>query len=262
MEMQHFSHDHPLLELENTAKEDEETISCAGCRSDINGPAFGCERCEFYLHKHCARIAPGAAPSLSPERSTQASLIDPSPELWFLHVCKLCDQYITEPRFVYECNRTCSSDGCSGLQIHVDCALLKPSLRHLYHEHPLVSYKGFSRRVNCAACGAKFGHWHDGYDIYHSAHRAIFPSFGEATDIIYRCLECGDQFHKECLDMPQVKQENRHPCDSDLTLYLKPIPEDYEEEKDYYCDGCEEKRNVRAFSYGLQGMRFYLPYSM
>ncbi|GAB4840990.1 hypothetical protein Ancab_021746 [Ancistrocladus abbreviatus] len=49
--------------------------------------------------------------------------------------------------------------------------------------------------------------------------------------------------------MPQVKQEDRHPCDSDLTLCLKPIPEDYEEENDYYCDGCEEERNVRAFSY-------------
>ncbi|GAB4840980.1 hypothetical protein Ancab_021736, partial [Ancistrocladus abbreviatus] len=104
----------------------------------------------------------------------------------------------------------------------------------------LVECKGFGYRVNCAACGAEF-------DLCHAG-GARFPLDDEPRILIYRCLECDNQFHKECLDTPPIKRANRHLCNCDLNLHLKPFPENYEQ-KDYYCDECGEKRNIKAFSY-------------
>ncbi|GAB4840984.1 hypothetical protein Ancab_021740 [Ancistrocladus abbreviatus] len=251
MEMKHFSHDHPLLGLVCTPKQDEGTIVCAGCRSHINGPAFGCKKCGFFLHKRCVELPPELRHSLHPDGPLKLKLCTPYSRMRGLYMCKICLDYITEPRFVYECNGQCSSDECKrkGFIIHDDCASLQPSLRNNYHiGHLLVECKGFGYRQTCAACGAEFDLCHDGHSAFHAARGARFPLDDESRDLIYRCLECENKiFHKECLDkLAPVKRVRRH--QHDLNLHLEPIPEDYEE-KDYYCDECEEKRNVQAFSY-------------
>ncbi|GAB4840987.1 hypothetical protein Ancab_021743 [Ancistrocladus abbreviatus] len=251
MEIQHSSHKHTLLQLESTTKQDEGRISCAGCRLDIDGPAFGCKSCEFYLHKHCVELPSTLSHPFHPNGSLQLKLCKPYRRMWALYVCKFCNDYVTEPRFVYVCDQACGSEECKlkGFLLHVDCALLKSSLRHKNHKkHPLAAYNGSVCRVNCAGCGAEFDLCRDDYNTFYVGHGTRFPFYEEPRDLIYRCLKCGDHFHKECLDTPPIKSEDRHHCGGNLNLHLKPFPQDYEE-KDYYCDGCGEKRNVRAFSY-------------
>ncbi|GAB4840985.1 hypothetical protein Ancab_021741 [Ancistrocladus abbreviatus] len=246
MEIQHLSHKHPLLQLECTTTQDGGRISCAGCRLDIDGPAFGCKECEFYLHEHCPR--PELHHFLHPDGPLQLKLCKPYRRMWALYMCKLCNYNVTEPRLVYECDRTCGREECKlkGFLLHVDCALLKP-LRHKYHkQHQLVAYDGSVCRVNCTARGAEFDLCSDSDNAFHAARSSLFPFSDQPRDIIYRCVECDSQFHKECLDTTPIKRVDRHQCN--LKLHLKPFPEDYEE-RDYYCDGCGEKRNVRAFSY-------------
>ncbi|GAB4840981.1 hypothetical protein Ancab_021737, partial [Ancistrocladus abbreviatus] len=139
-EMKHFSHDHPLVGLGFTAKQDEGTVICAGCRLNIDGPALGCKECEFYLHEHCAGLHPELRHPLHPDGPLQLKLCKPYTRMWDLYMCKICLDYITQPRFVYECNRKCSSDECKrrGFIIHVDCAFLQPSLSNNNHKGHLL----------------------------------------------------------------------------------------------------------------------------
>ncbi|XVF06382.1 hypothetical protein REPUB_Repub06bG0043500 [Reevesia pubescens] len=53
----------------------------------------------------------------------------------------------------------------------------------------------------------------------------------------YRCLECGINFHLECVPIPQIVKSKRHIHPVNLMdLFI----EDYSGK--YYCDICEEKR--------------------
>ncbi|KAL4289510.1 hypothetical protein GQ457_14G012840 [Hibiscus cannabinus] len=48
MELQHFSHQHPLVLVES------DKPYCSGCGELISGPSFGCADCGFWLDKVCA----------------------------------------------------------------------------------------------------------------------------------------------------------------------------------------------------------------
>ncbi|GAB4840969.1 hypothetical protein Ancab_039661 [Ancistrocladus abbreviatus] len=119
--------------------------------------------------------------------------------------------------------------------MRTNCALLKPSLNHPYHKHPLVLV---NREIHYldrrAACGAQFQSESEGNDLYF-------------------CQQCDDMFHKECLDTPPVKRVDWHP--HDLTLYLDPIPNNFDGGP-YYCDSCKEMSNYLVFSYVCKGCDF------
>ncbi|GAB4840925.1 hypothetical protein Ancab_039657 [Ancistrocladus abbreviatus] len=200
---------------------------CAGC-----GMNAGCKKCGSYLHKHCSQWPLELRHPFHPNGRLMAGISCPGSDTY---LCKLCNHIIEEGMSVYVCHGK-RSDGCNHVQVlilHMDCGLLRPSLEdlHPYHKHPLVFAKANPYRLRCAACGEKSDNMHE-----------------EDVDF-YHCLECGDRFHKKCLDMPaQAKHEDLHPY-HDLTLHWGPIPEDFEEGKDYYCDVCKEKRDVHLFSH-------------
>ncbi|GAB4840911.1 hypothetical protein Ancab_021671 [Ancistrocladus abbreviatus] len=223
--LQHFSHRHPLVELEHTSQ------LCSGCSTIIDGPSFGCARCEFYLHKHCTELPRELHHPMHPSRPLKLVLSeDWSSQYPYIHqLCELCGCGLHKHQqcFAYKCHGGCSSNECRGIALHAKCALLE-SLNSLYHKHELIFIqKKFP--ANCVACRTEFE----------------FEFECEGT-YLYFCCECGDQFHKECIDMPSQVKRDRHP--HDLILYLNPIPENYEEKK-YYCDDCNEERDIHAFSY-------------
>ncbi|KAB1201468.1 hypothetical protein CJ030_MR0G003703 [Morella rubra] len=56
MEIQHFSHEHPLLYNERL-QNDRTRRDCQGCLADIAGPNYSCKECKgFVLHKSCAEL--------------------------------------------------------------------------------------------------------------------------------------------------------------------------------------------------------------
>ncbi|GAB4840968.1 hypothetical protein Ancab_039660 [Ancistrocladus abbreviatus] len=235
IEMQHFSHDHPLCELPRIAN------YCAACGSEINGPAFGCKRCGFYLHKHCAELPPKLRHPRHQNDPLKLQFSRGYRGRWSFYTCGICHGLIDGTSSIYACNGVCACDDCNGFfMAHIDCALLKPSLKHSYHKHPLVFVKQESLIVDkCAACGLRIEYEFGGTDVYF-------------------CQECGDIFHHKCLNMPaRVACPDLHPCD--LTLYVDPIPENHYENHyygDYYCDACHEIRDIHMFSYACKKCDF------
>jgi hypothetical protein len=56
MELQHFSHEHPLT-LNEELNKDHERFICVGCLNQMLGPNYTCKEChEFILHKSCAEL--------------------------------------------------------------------------------------------------------------------------------------------------------------------------------------------------------------
>ena len=62
MEVDHFSHEHPLTFVENekqiSRKHGKKNIICKGCQKSRTFPLYACTQtqCSFYLHKSCAEL--------------------------------------------------------------------------------------------------------------------------------------------------------------------------------------------------------------
>ncbi|EOY18284.1 Uncharacterized protein TCM_042880 [Theobroma cacao] len=54
MEIQHFSHNHPLVYNEEPSHESNKKAHCYGCGEVVSGTSFSCADCGFYLDKKCA----------------------------------------------------------------------------------------------------------------------------------------------------------------------------------------------------------------
>ncbi|OMO96827.1 Protein kinase C-like, phorbol ester/diacylglycerol binding protein [Corchorus olitorius] len=54
MELQHFSHPHPLVFNEKPSNENDVKAKCLGCGEVVSGPSFSCVACKFYLDQNCA----------------------------------------------------------------------------------------------------------------------------------------------------------------------------------------------------------------
>ncbi|KAG4210134.1 hypothetical protein ERO13_A02G025702v2 [Gossypium hirsutum] len=58
MEVQHFSHHHPLVFIQDHSVASKPGL-CLGCEKPVEGWSYGCNQCEFYLHKGCAELELG-----------------------------------------------------------------------------------------------------------------------------------------------------------------------------------------------------------
>ncbi|GAB4840940.1 hypothetical protein Ancab_021700 [Ancistrocladus abbreviatus] len=226
MEKKHFSHDHPLLEVECTAE------LCAGCRSDINGLAFGCKACSFYLHKLCANLPRDLSDPIRIGRFDRVELqffpSGPGDDYFY---CGECEHEGHEQGFAYV-RYSCENFFLNGYgdensdqvkkvdKLHVDCALLKQP----YHKHSLAYIN--ERKLffaECAECGTKFQE-----NEYEGSN-------------LCGCEECGDAFHKKCLDLPEhVETEGTDP--SKLNDFLDSVLWDYNDWDHYFCKGCNEEK--------------------
>ncbi|KAK8365169.1 hypothetical protein V6Z12_A02G033900 [Gossypium hirsutum] len=55
MEIQHFSHHHPLVFIQDHSVASKAAL-CLGCEKPVEGWSYGCNQCEFYLHNECAEL--------------------------------------------------------------------------------------------------------------------------------------------------------------------------------------------------------------
>ncbi|WCJ19019.1 Cysteine/Histidine-rich C1 domain family protein [Euphorbia peplus] len=145
--IKHFSHSHPLRPVE--VKEEAEII-CCGCELDLCGSAYKCtkSKCEFFLHRSCFEL-PRELNHNSHSHHLLTLVSSPcSEDDNNRYSCNACGDYGTG--FAYQCS------SCK-FNLHIGCALLPKTLKHVDHNHELSlvfsssSDKG-AARFTCDAC--------------------------------------------------------------------------------------------------------------
>ncbi|XP_016740425.1 uncharacterized protein [Gossypium hirsutum] len=186
MELQHFSHHHPLLFIQHQSVADKAAL-CFGCEELVVGPSYGCNGCMYYLHKRCAELE--LTPHLNhPFHPQHLLTLLPKSAYHCTWKCDFCQR--SSSGFVYHC-------GPCNFNLHINCALLQSSIAPNFptslHQHPLFFSQDHNDEVNrdCSGC--------------------LKPLSGP----IYHCSDCAlsDEFfnlHKQCAE---VSLEINHPYD-------------------------------------------------
>ncbi|XP_040945348.1 uncharacterized protein [Gossypium hirsutum] len=194
MEIQHFGHHHPLVFIQAHSVASKVAL-CLVCEKPVVGWSYGCNQCEFYLHKGCAELelAPKIQHPFHPKHPL--TLFPESPFSGGRNWCRFF--WKDFGGFFYKCNY------CS-FALHINCALLQSSIAANFpnslHPHPLLFIQNHNNEVksHCSGCQK--------------------PISGP----IYHCSDCTDfNLHKECAELPL---EINHPYDRKhpLTLLSQP----------------------------------------
>ncbi|XVF83493.1 hypothetical protein PTKIN_Ptkin16aG0492700 [Pterospermum kingtungense] len=185
MELQHFSHQHPLVFIEETSHEHEK-VNCSGCGEMVSGPIFCCVECGFHLHKQCAE-----APSEMNHpfhRNHNFNLLVSSPYGGGQFICDFCNKL--DERFVYHCS--------CGLDLHIKCALFSYNIaekriaefQHIARIDPLISTENRPEKLKNAQC---------------------FACWKPLLDSVYFSPDCGFYLHVKCVDLPPEINHLLHP---------------------------------------------------
>ncbi|KAK6244947.1 hypothetical protein QUC31_011356 [Theobroma cacao] len=161
--VQHFTHDHPLTEVDARTE-----FVCDGFRTLGVGTRYGCESCDFDLHDHCA-TCPLELSSFMHEHDLKLVVSKPqATSLQNERFCDLCGDPVQG--IFYQC-RLCEFD------VHPLCTKLPEYVRHVMHkEHPLRLQGSVPGR--CMVCKDTCTSWH------------------------YRCGICCFDLHLECVLAP------------------------------------------------------------
>ncbi|XP_017984259.1 PREDICTED: uncharacterized protein LOC18586179 [Theobroma cacao] len=177
MEIQHPSHNHPLVFKEERSHESDEKAYCHGCGEEVSGPTYSCVACGFHLDKNCAEAPLEMNHPFHRNHSLNLGISAIGKYLCNCHFCyKMCDN------IVYSC-------GSCKLKLHIRCALFLHSiaekkfgeLPHIAHKDPLISTENHSIKLKYAHC---FVCWTPLLDS---------PCFS---------LDCGFCLHKKCVELP------------------------------------------------------------
>lgn len=229
MEVDHFSHEHPLTCIENekqiSRKHRKKNIICEGCQKFCTFPLYACTQtqCSFYLHKSCAKFPTEFQNPFHPH-GPLTLCFDPSKSF----PCRACFKSCNG--FYFHC------EVCNFV-LHLDCAFLMTTteeqqqyqgckkLQHYIHLHPLVlvdKKDEVVNRVKCHICGEH--------------------CFGAC----YGCDPCGIFLHKPCAEFqyPQKIQNFTHSCP--LTLQTRVHP--------FRCQACDTC--MMGISYHCEQCRF------
>ncbi|KAA8518238.1 hypothetical protein F0562_015712 [Nyssa sinensis] len=263
-EVNHFSHDHPLILSEVQSNKDvkNDEISCNGCVEPISAPFYSCAQCSFHLHKCCVQLPETVQHPFHQRHPLY--LRGQGPDNFYYFKCN-------------NCNKLCNgfSFNCAGCYFSLDvtCASLSDTIKHEAHEHQLIHIR--SPNCLCNACGEYLSglalackicgfyisnhcamlphtarHRYDEHPLYLS-----YPPFDDHPNKfyceicekeidpklwLYRCRDCCLSFHTRCIspveDYPNFKfgktfKARHHP---DLLMVVRETMEDSK------CDGCSE----------------------
>ncbi|CAL5432558.1 unnamed protein product [Camellia sinensis] len=201
MEIQHFSHNHPLNLVDQVAI----FATCQCCEQIVttrNTPSYKCLKfgCWFHIHKLCTQLPQQLSHPFHPQHPL--TLLPHPPSNGGEFRCQACGK--ARRGFTFHCS-TCQ------FNLDINCASLKPqinqqiSIRHFSHTnlHTLdLCNKDKNFDVFCSACESQF----------------------QDHDSIYVCLECKLLLHKPCAELPQkIDHHAFHPQHS-LVLYTKMPP--------------------------------------
>ncbi|TYI45108.1 hypothetical protein E1A91_D13G013000v1 [Gossypium mustelinum] len=231
-EIQHFSHPHTLALVQN----DEEYGSeprCIACAQICLAPAptFKCSRScnHFFLHKSCYVKLPYKSINYKhPFHPGHSLTITSLPYNDHIRTCYACCRGIDSTLLAYSCRES----ECK-FNLHLDCYKPLPSITFSGHQHPLTLLEK-TADVTCHLCGVK------------------------CRNFVLRCLPCDINIHLQCLaSAPKtIKHKSHlHP----LILTKSPFEYElnsYEEEDEFYCDACEQKRNQRELVYYCAECKF------
>ncbi|KAL4348153.1 hypothetical protein GQ457_17G001680 [Hibiscus cannabinus] len=196
MEILHFSHQHPLVFIQDESFASE-AAHCFGCDRSLQGPRYGCKECMYFLHKKCAELELTSEIDHPFHPPHPLTLLPKSPYRC-RYECDFCNG-ISEG-FVYHC-ASCLFD------LHVTCALLQSSIAANFptclHQHSLVFVQNHTRELkqDCSACKNPLSG-----PIYHCTN-CSFPDFFN--------------LHEKCANL---SLEVKHPYDPDHPLTLSPEP--------------------------------------
>ncbi|KAA8517093.1 hypothetical protein F0562_017386 [Nyssa sinensis] len=226
-EINHFSHDHPLILFD--VQNNEESCSeskpsllnemkndnkCNGCMLPISAPFYSCSQCNFFLHKWCAELPTEVWQHPCHPQHTLV-LLPKCPRFFGLFRCQCCG--INSNGFSFSC-ASCE------FYLDVNCASLPSSITHEAHAHHRLVLKQPNDRLKCNACH-QFWSWY-----YH---------FG------FICDTCDFNLDLECALLPRKtshRYEEHHP----LTLTYSPVKDDSDE---YFCEICEEELDPKNWFY-------------
>ncbi|XP_062079490.1 uncharacterized protein LOC133783913 [Humulus lupulus] len=189
--IQHFTHQHPMplinpITRDGFNKENE----CCACRFPCSGsePYYGCERCEYFLHKSCAQL---------PQQIHGASVHKEHPLT--LHIanrefltCTLCKK---SHFFSFECGQ-CSIHFC------VNCSTMTQAVMFEYHEHPLY----FHERLHSDLVDQC-----DSYDSYckNPITRGT-EELNHTKSSMLGCVQCNFKLHLLCGPLPSTIKYEYH----------------------------------------------------
>ncbi|CAL5337550.1 unnamed protein product [Camellia sinensis] len=169
MELEHFSHEHPLI-LEEEQNNNGVEVSCYVCQQPISGPTYSCRQCQhFSLHKVCAELPTKMEHPMHPEH--HLILLPDLPYSQSAYKCSACQQpYESFTYSCFDCN----------FQLDILCALLVQKIEHICHKHPLTPLQRPTLLL-CDACGTK--------------HEGTF----------YQCTTCRFWVNQNCALLPSTE---------------------------------------------------------
>ncbi|OMO52581.1 Zinc finger, PHD-type [Corchorus olitorius] len=235
--IQHFTHWHPLRLIDDNLKKDLQ-VGCRICEKSISfdsasSAAYGCEECNFFLHKSCMINIPQQINNHLFHRSCPAPLIQlTTPQSY---TCRSCYNKDISG-LVFHCRK------CNFFQLDVKCALLPTlhqskdadKIQHFAHHHPLVRVLGnkIGNEIRCILCT----------EIWSSE---LEPCFGCERCRIFIHRQCATEFKPEIFDYFHILHT--------LTIGSYPF-----ENNTFPCGACLGAINICQMAYSCAACNFYL----
>ncbi|CAL5341102.1 unnamed protein product [Camellia sinensis] len=207
-----FSHPHSLIFC-NKPRSPRFPIHCFVCRLPfVDSMICFCPKCKVLMHKSCVDLPQEIKHVLHPEHTLN---------LWYIpgwRYCRACRR--DSHAFLFKCLQ------CKWY-MDAGCALSEPPriIMSEIHEHPLALFKEPNHK-KCKTCSKK----------------CITPYL--------LCVLCNFIQHVNCVEiLPPIVQYKYHY--NRLTLTDSPIKDNSDEDDDaeFYCDACEERRELHKRSY-------------
>ncbi|GKV51415.1 hypothetical protein SLEP1_g58077 [Rubroshorea leprosula] len=215
--LQHFSHDHPLMLVEDIEFQTKEGV-CSGCREPMykSSPFYCCPNCVFYLHKKCAELP--LKVNHPAHRKHPLKLLAKPPAHREKCSCHLCTK--SYEGFVYYCS-VCEFDfRAADAFLHTITAEI--------HEHSLTPFSGTISFV-CNACGTDGNH------------------------ACFTCVECNLIFHSDCTSLRRTIKIIRHPHRLSHIYFVQ----DEEEAGKRECNICHDDINLGYGSYCCSDCKYF-----
>ncbi|KAL7251614.1 hypothetical protein ACSBR1_013456 [Camellia fascicularis] len=217
MELEHFSHEHPLI-LEEEHNNNGVEVSCYVCQQPISGPTYSCRQCQhFSLHKVCAELPTKMEHPMHPEH--HLILLPDLPYSQSAYECSACQQpYESFTYSCFDCN----------FQLDILCALLVQKIEHICHKHPLTPLQRPTSLL-CDACGTK--------------HEGTF----------YQCTTCRFWVNQNCALLPSTIKYSEH---DHLLFLIYSFPYEHFRFTSY-CAICTEKVDRIYWAYYCAQCRYF-----
>ncbi|XP_073152991.1 uncharacterized protein [Henckelia pumila] len=179
--LQHFSHDHPLIYVE----EGNPKAYCSACGvALISSPSYTCSQgCNFFLHIPCTELLQSTKLEFGGHRYDLSLLVKPPHD-----DCK-CEKCRNSCKnFTYKCSTLDTPYSYPDhFYLHCQCAFpLEINIKHIsHHEHALTAMCKEASLV-CNACGKR----QDG--------------------IFFSCQKCSFCIHQDCCSLPTIIHIKHH----------------------------------------------------